>query len=400
MEDVRQIAMELFNRNRDLLESHKDHIPEIISCLTTLLKENGLSSDSIREFQPIAPAAAEVKLVKCPHCGGTHVVSNGSSRGYKRYLCRECGKSFSSNTGKNEIRAKNWSKFDRFLEGMIDGLSLERLAEECKINISTAFSWRHKVLETICSNQRAGILKGVIQEDEMYIGASFKGNRSAALNIKKNKDIIPELVKKYKDVEPDYRKYGYRDKAYSRGRRKNYEANEKRGLSGDKVCVATAVDEEKMVIGKPIGRGNVSSAGLEYAFADRIDNDSTFVTDKSSGGAAFARDKEFSHVALKADREARKGVYNLQTVNSFHSRVKEIARTRKSFATKYTEEYIAWFAWLAQNKDKSIDEMIDILENMCYNSCDEVMTMSALNRRDLPDVLKPESMRKGELSHH
>lgn len=31
----------------------------------------------------------------CCHCGGTDVVRNGKNKGVQRYLCRECGKSFS-----------------------------------------------------------------------------------------------------------------------------------------------------------------------------------------------------------------------------------------------------------------------------------------------------------------
>ena len=35
----------------------------------------------------------------CPHCGGTSVWSNGSSRGQRRWKCGDCGKSFGSTIG-------------------------------------------------------------------------------------------------------------------------------------------------------------------------------------------------------------------------------------------------------------------------------------------------------------
>jgi transposase-like protein len=35
----------------------------------------------------------------CPHCGGTSVRKNGSSRGHPRLHCRDCGKSFGATYG-------------------------------------------------------------------------------------------------------------------------------------------------------------------------------------------------------------------------------------------------------------------------------------------------------------
>ena len=35
---------------------------------------------------------------ECPHCGSHHVLSNGNYKGRKRYLCKECGKSYNDLT--------------------------------------------------------------------------------------------------------------------------------------------------------------------------------------------------------------------------------------------------------------------------------------------------------------
>jgi transposase-like protein len=35
----------------------------------------------------------------CPRCRGTHCVRNGSSRGRRRWQCRECGRSFAETVG-------------------------------------------------------------------------------------------------------------------------------------------------------------------------------------------------------------------------------------------------------------------------------------------------------------
>jgi transposase-like protein len=35
----------------------------------------------------------------CPRCQGTHCVGNGSSRGHRRWLCRDCGRTFAATVG-------------------------------------------------------------------------------------------------------------------------------------------------------------------------------------------------------------------------------------------------------------------------------------------------------------
>src|SRR6058998_2226201 len=35
----------------------------------------------------------------CPRCYGTHCVSNGSSRGHRRYKCQACGRTFAGTVG-------------------------------------------------------------------------------------------------------------------------------------------------------------------------------------------------------------------------------------------------------------------------------------------------------------
>jgi transposase-like protein len=35
----------------------------------------------------------------CPRCQGTHCVSNGSSRGHRRFRCQDCGRTFAGTVG-------------------------------------------------------------------------------------------------------------------------------------------------------------------------------------------------------------------------------------------------------------------------------------------------------------
>ena len=70
-----------------------------------------------------AQASEEVRAVvedrlqvlrTCPHCGGAHVVRNGTAGGLQRYRCRGCGRTFNALTAtplaRLRHRAAGWGK--------------------------------------------------------------------------------------------------------------------------------------------------------------------------------------------------------------------------------------------------------------------------------------------------
>jgi len=153
------------------------------------------------------------------------------------------------------------------------------------------------------------------------------------------------------------------------------------------VCIATAIDDERSVIGKPVGRGNVSSDGLVYAFTSRLDQQAILVTDKSKGGVKYAQSTGIAHFALDSKTESRKGQYNLQLVNSLHSIIAEISHSRACFATKNAELYITWEAWKLLNRTRSLAEKKDILKTLVVPG-KRAATMKEIRSWELPEVLR------------
>jgi transposase-like protein len=288
----------------------------------------------------------------CPHCGSEDVVANGSVHGIKRYVCKLCKKSFGSSTDTVHKASKsNWA-WDRFLEGMVCGDTLEQLSEKCGISLSTTHSWRIKLFRQLHNSNAGIILQGVIQEDECYLSASFKGNKKALKNM--GQDINEETI------VSDYMRYGFRNYCHMRGG-----SDRARGLSRDKVCIATAVDSERKIIGEPACRGNVSSSGLQIVLEGRLDPSVVLVTDESKGGKAFAEENGIAHVSLNSKKESWSSkAYNLQQINSVHSLISYVSHSRRSFATKYASDYITWIAWMSLNNDKNIEEKMKILKNL------------------------------------
>ena len=84
---------------------------------------------------------------KCPFCQNDHIVKNGKVKENQRYLCRNCGKSFSQQTQtpiaytKKEIKV--WIDYT---ECMMKGYSLRRCTWECQINLATELFWGQEKL--------------------------------------------------------------------------------------------------------------------------------------------------------------------------------------------------------------------------------------------------------------
>jgi transposase-like protein len=340
-----QKALEIYQQLMHALADIADK-EGVIEIVNTLIDENGLSApvdgkETVLSAKRGRSDDDEVSL--CPRCGSSDVVKNGSAHGKSRFLCKGCGSYFGPTTGKvTEGSSRSSKKWDIFIEGMLSGDSLPILSEKCGIALSTAHNWRLKLFSQVSNSTEGRILRGVIQEDEFYLASSFKGNWKGALNLGIEKD--------YSEKVPDYVKYGFRSHPHKRG-----SEDSRRGLSRDKVCMATAIDDGRNVIGKPVGRGNVSSAGL-------------------------------AHFALDSKTESRKGRYNLQLVNALHSVISEISHSRSCFATKNAEAYITWEAWKLLNRTKSLEEKKDILKSLSTTG-KRAVTVEEIRAKELPEIL-------------
>jgi len=375
--EKKQKALEIYQQLINSLEEVEDK-EQVIDVVNTLIEENGLSPKGEEKVTLKSIRSTFINnnfSIICPKCGSYNYVKNGSAHGKPRFRCKDCSSFFGPTSGKITEGTSSFSKkWDKFIEGMLCGDSLTILSEKCNISLSTTHSWRMKVFNHVANSTAGEILSGIIQEDEFYLPASFKGNWKGPLNLGINKD--------YSNTIPDYQKYGFRDYSHKRGSQ-----DTKRGLSDSKVCVATAIDDSKSVIGKPIGRGNVSSEGLEKAFTSRLNEQSILVTDKSRDGIKFAQNSGLAHYALDSKTESRKGRYNLQLVNALHSIIAEKTRSRSSFATKNAELYITWEAWKLFNKNKSLEEKKSILSALVVPG-KKTVTNKEIRNKQLPQVLQ------------
>lgn len=251
----------------------------------------------------------------CPHCGSVHVVKNGKRKdGTQRYLCRDCEKSFviTANSIAEHSR-KPLGTWKQYVNCMLLGLSLRDSAAVCGIHLSTAFLWRHKILDALRTNQDDILLEGVIEADETFFTLSFKGNHKRSTT--------------FKMPRPAHKRGGTR---------------KIRGLSHEKVCVPCAVNRDGQAFGMVSNLARVKTKGLEEVFRNHIKTGSHLVADKASAYQRFAASNGLALTQIKSGRGATPGGYSLARINNYHSELKRFITRFKGVSTKYLNNYLAW----------------------------------------------------------
>jgi len=262
---------------------------------------------------------------KCPHCGSNKIKKNGFTTKAQQFKCHNCNKNYSIRT--NTIfyySKKSIQVWQEYIELFSQGLALRKIVEKMnkKINLKTAFYWRHKILKVLTKKDDNDKLGGIIEADETFFEESQKGAR----NVKGRKP----------------RKRGY----------SCYVGNKK-----TKICVLTAIDRNKASFTKPVGFGGLEKDDV-ILLQRHLIKDSILITD---GNRTYRNLHDIKLKSLKFGKPEN-NVYHLNTINSFHSHLKKFMIRFNGVATKYLDYYVEYF----KNIKDNIDIFTALLNNAIY----------------------------------
>lgn len=239
----------------------------------------------------------------CPLCSSQSVHKWGVVSGLQRYRCKECKRTFNALTGTSmaHLRKKElWKEYSRALS---ESLSLTKAAEQCGIDRTTAFRWRHRFLQQF--GTQTAKCSGITEIDETYFRESFKGK-----------------------------------KVLHRKARKRGKLNV-RGLSAEQVPVVVAKDRSGHTCDAVLKKRSAKEVGL--CFGDTIDVNSVLCIEKSRILMKFAKESglAFELIGTKS-RKGREKVFHVQTVNAYHSRLKNWMVRFNGVATERLPNYLTW----------------------------------------------------------
>ena len=111
----------------------------------------------------------------CPYCKSPKQTPLKKEH---RYHCNNCNTSFSVTVGtifhKTHLSIQKWFLAISLILNAKKGISARQLARHLKINRNTAWRISMKIREAMFEPEQRGILQGLVEMDEVYIGSNLK----------------------------------------------------------------------------------------------------------------------------------------------------------------------------------------------------------------------------------
>ena len=246
----------------------------------------------------------------CPHCAAPRAVRWGSFSGRQRYRCTRCKRTFSILTGTPAAYSKKLSLWAPYARCMAHGLTIRGSAAQLGIHPSTAFRWRHALLERLrsCDSER---LAGWIELDTLRFAYSEKGRR-------------------------DVGRAPHRHGVFVGGMFRQYAAN-----------VLVACDRRSDVITSITSvatTARVTSAEIGDALDGRVRGRPIVTCRQGRFGAAALFAHRTGGRFFDARRRARHatGRAHIRNARAYGHRLKDWMRRFRGVATRYLSNYLLW----------------------------------------------------------
>ncbi|MDO5531953.1 IS1595 family transposase [Sutterella sp.] len=286
----------------------------------------------------------------CPWCSSTAVSRFGRQKnGAQRYRCRECGRTFgaATRTVLGRGRRKNLGKLEAYVHCMCERKSLRESARICSISLSTAFAWRHRILDALAATLENAVLTGVVEVDQVLFDLSFKGSP------------VPEALA----------------------------GRDARKAADTRVCVPVAVSRSGAFAGRVSNLGAPQARDVARVMEGRVAEGAT-LTSPDPGLLAGAAEGKHRIVRARAEGASRGGC-STERVRAFEKSLKDFVNGRlHGVATKYLNNYVAWNGFL-----ESCGERKDLFEKMLLGIAETAVTATdahSVGAREAVPLLSPE----------
>jgi transposase-like protein len=268
----------------------------------------------------------ERKSISCPDCKSHSITKNGTKDGRQRYFCKDCHRFFSDNNNSIVYKSKHtYDQWISFINCELHDYILKDEASEVNIDITTAFSWRHKLYEAIAEVKKSIVLSGDIQIDGTFTPINLKGTKP---------ENMPRISKRRSSS------------AY-------------RGVSHHKVCIMSAVDTEDNMFFEIVGLGSETNKMLE-SIEYKIKDCKVLVSDGKFAFETFCKKLGCTNEVVKSGHYVNDKGYNLSTINGLHSELKTSLKKRRGVSIKHLQGYLDMFLfkkmlnYTVENQDKDI----------------------------------------------
>ena len=277
----------------------------------------------------------------CPHCR-SDAKRNGHKDGVQRFKCKSCGKTFGETTNTTMYNSQcGEAAWKQVIQDTVDGVPLDVTADCLELSHSTVFNMRHKILLALEAEETRNptMLDGVCELDDTYVLESQKGTK------------IPE--------------------GYWRGPRKHGAVAQKRGVSNEYVCISAGVQRDGEAYSQTVTRSIPGKRDIAAAFDGHIGDAALIMCDGAESYDALG--EKHGCTVMKVTEENRGGFTHINTVNGFHSFIKDRYKDYRGVATKYLNRYNALFSKAYRG---NIDLADNIYKILCSNDANRFFSVN------------------------
>lgn len=279
----------------------------------------------------------------CPYCGSQNIIRYGHKCNKQRFLCKNCERTFVTTThtvmSNSHFPAEVWSEV---IEDTLRGNAIDYTANRLGLYHQAIFDMRHKILMALQQMPEIkDVCLGEVSElDETFVLDCYKGKQLG------------------NDISRKPRKHGAKA--------------EKRGISNEYVCICTGIQRNGDAYAATVNRAKPDAEELRTVFANHIADATLVLCDglrsyNALPAIANCTVKDCTQIA-----EDEKCFYHLNTVNGFHSFIKNRYNFYRGVATKYLNRYNALFSAAYRNVASLIKRvkqaLLEVGRNNYYHS--------------------------------
>ena len=135
----------------------------------------------------------------------------------------------------------------------------------------------------------------------------------------------------------------------------------KPGLSNEYICVCAGVERDGKVISKAVNRATAGKDDINRVFGEHVSGKTVILSDGAKGYKTL--DETGKCKVLNANEDDG-SFFNINTVNGYHSFMKEKNRNARGYATKYLNRYNALFSKTYRATRVIVDDIYNLLCDM------------------------------------
>ena len=302
---------------------------ELLISRITQLSEDEISS--VLNAVTLMLEAKELTLKPdCPYCGSPTIIRYGHKCNKQRFRCKSCVRTFVTTT--NTIMANSHYQVSVWKEMITDtlhGNAIDYSAKRLGLYHQAAFDMRHKILLALQElPETADACLGEVSEfDETFVLDCYKGRKLEG--------------------------------TVNRAPRRHGAKAEKRGISNEYVCICTGIQRKGEAIAATVNRAKPSAKELISIFEGHIADGTLALCDGLRSYHAFPGIADCTVKDCNNRDREDSCFYNLNTVNGFHSFIKQRYEFYRGVASKYINRYNALFSATYRNAETMIRRLMN-----------------------------------------